>query len=123
MRTLSWVPNESLEGGDREDWTHGDLLHLKMLAMSHIEFCSLYLRSQRFRTDGFHFDPVGYSPQQGATSYNWTIHYTLEFLDAYLKHHPAAVAFLRRPPAENGVPSHLIKSTFRAAISATIAHH
>lgn len=102
-------------------WTHGDLLHLKMLAMSHIEFCSLYLRSQRFRTDGFHFDPVGYSAQQGAVSYSWTVRYTLEFLDAYLKHHHAAVAFLRRLPAENGVPPHLIDSMFRAATSATAA--
>lgn len=96
-------------------WTRGDLLHLQMLAMSHIEFCSLYLRSERFRTDGFHFDPAGYSPQQGAISYNWTVRYTLEFLDAYLRHRPEAVAFLGRAPAENGVPPHLIDSTFRAA--------
>lgn len=104
-------------------WIHGDLLHLEMLAMSHIEFCSLFLRSQRFRTDGFHFDPVGYSPQQGANSYNWTVRYTLAFLDAYLKHRPAAVAFLRRPSTENGVPPHLIDSTFSAATDATLAHH
>lgn len=109
--------------GVLSQWTHRDLLHLKMLAMSHIEFSSLFLRSQRFRTDGFHFDPVGYSPQQGAVSYNWTVRYTLEFLNAYLKHRPAAVAFLHRPPAENGVPPHLIGSTFRAATSATSVHH
>lgn len=96
-------------------WTQGDLLHLNMLAMSHIEFCSLYLRSQRFRTDGFHFDPAGYSPQQGAVSYNWTARYTLEFLDAYLKRSSAAAAFLRRMPTGNGVPPSLIDSTFRAA--------
>lgn len=104
-------------------WTEGDLLHLEMLAMSHIEFCSLFLRSQRFRTDGFHFDPAGYSPQQGADSYNWTVRYSLAFLDVYLKHRSAALAFLRDTPAENGVPPHLINSTFRAVNHAALANH
>jgi len=102
-----------------DQWTHGDLLHLTMPAMSHIEFSSLYLGSQRFRSGGFHFHPTGYSPQQGAVSYIWIVRYTLAFLDAYLKHLSAAVAFLRRPPSENGVPSHLIDSTYRAATPLT----
>lgn len=97
------------------EWTHGDLLHLQMLAMSHIEFSSLFLRSQRFRTDGFHFDPADYSPEDGAISYNWTARYTLEFLDAYLKQSAAAAAFLRQTPAANGVPPHLISASFRPA--------
>ena len=34
------------------EWTHGDLLHIHLLGVSHIEFSSLYQRSERFRTEG-----------------------------------------------------------------------
>lgn len=96
-------------------WIHGDLLHLHMLAVSHIQFSSLYQRSKRFRKEGLHFSPADYSLDDGAVSYNWTARYTLEFLDAYLKHDSVAMAFLRRTPSENDVPKHLIAATFRPA--------
>ena len=41
--------------------------------------------------------------------------YTLEFLDAYLKHEESAVLFLKRTPAENGVPKHLMAFNLRQA--------
>jgi pimeloyl-ACP methyl ester carboxylesterase len=99
------------------EWTHGDLLHVRMLAVSHIQFSSLYQRSERFRKEGLHFAPADYSLEDGAVSYNWAARYTLEFLDAYLKHDSVALAFLKRTPLENGAPKHLIAATFRPASS------
>jgi dienelactone hydrolase len=97
------------------EWTHGDLLHIRMLAMSHIQFSSLFQRSERFRREGLQFVPADYSLQDGDLSYNWVARYTLQFLNAYLKHDLAAMAYLRRTPAENGIPKHLIAASFRPA--------
>ena len=106
------------------EWTHGDLYHLQMLAISHIQFSSMFQRSERFRKEGLHFVPADYSLEEGAESYNWIARYTLEFLDAYLRHDPEAATFLRRTPSENGVPKHLIAASFgpasvKAVVSAT----
>src|SRR4051812_25175028 len=48
------------------EWTHGDLLHVHVLAMSHIEFSSLYQRSERFRKEALQFVPADYSLEDGA---------------------------------------------------------
>jgi pimeloyl-ACP methyl ester carboxylesterase len=96
-------------------WTRGDLLHVQMLAMSHIQFSSMFQRSQRFQKEGSHFAPADYSLEEGAVSYNWVAQYILKFLGAYLKHDSADAAFLKRTPAENGVPKHLISVSFRPA--------
>jgi pimeloyl-ACP methyl ester carboxylesterase len=96
-------------------WTRGDLLHVQMLAMSHIQFSTMFQRSQRFQKEGSHFAPADYSLEEGAVSYNWIAEYTLKFLSTYLKHDSADAAFLKRTPAENGVPRHLIAATFRPA--------
>jgi pimeloyl-ACP methyl ester carboxylesterase len=97
------------------EWTHGDLLHVRMLAVSHIQFSSLYQRSERFRLEALQFSPADYSLEEGATSYNWMARYSLEFLNAYLKQDVTAMSFLKHTPAENGVSKHLIASTFRMA--------
>jgi dienelactone hydrolase len=97
------------------EWTHGDLLHTRLLAISHIQFSSLYQRSERFRKEGTRFAPADYSLEEGAVSYNWMARYTLEFLNAYLKHEESAVLFLKRTPAENGVPKHVTAVTLRQA--------
>ena len=97
------------------EWTHGDLLHVRMPAMSHIQFSSLYQRSERFRKEGLQFAPADYSLEEGATSYNWMVRYTLEFLNAYVKHNGSAMLFLKRTPVENGVPRHLMAISFRPA--------
>ena len=97
------------------EWTDGDLLHVRLLGISHIQFSSLYQRSERFRKEGMHFVPADYSLEDGAASYNWMARYTLEFLNAYLEHQESAELFLKRTPAENGVPKHLIAVTLRQA--------
>jgi dienelactone hydrolase len=97
------------------EWTRGDLIHVRMLAISHIQFSSLYQRSERFKKEGIQFVPADYSLEDGSISYNWIARYTLEFLNAYLKNDSQAGVFLKRSPAENGVPQHLIAITSRKA--------
>ena len=46
--------------------------------------------------------------------YAWIARYTLEFLNAYLKHDAQAMAFLKKTPAEVGVPPHMLTVDFRA---------
>jgi hypothetical protein len=97
------------------EWTHGDLVHIRLLAVSHIQFSSLYQRSERFRKEAQQFSPADYSLEEGAESYNWMARYTLEFLNAYLRHDANAALFLKRTPAENGVPRHLVAASIRSA--------
>jgi dienelactone hydrolase len=97
------------------EWTHGELLHVRLLAISHIQLSSLYQRSERFRKEGLQFAPADYSLEDGAESYNWMARYLMEFLNAYLKHDPIASQFITRSPAENGVPKHLITVSLRHA--------
>ena len=96
-------------------WTHGDLVHIHLLAVSHIQFSSLYQRSERFGKEAQQFSPADYLLQEGAESYNWMARYTLEFVDAYLKRNAAAMEFLKRTPQENHVPQHLMAAQFRPA--------
>ena len=98
------------------EWTHGDLIHIHLLAMSHIQFSTLYQRSERFRKEGPHFSPADYSLQDGAISYNWMARYTLAFLQAYLNGDQASHQFLNTSPAGNGVPAHLMSSSVRQAV-------
>jgi dienelactone hydrolase len=95
------------------EWTHGDLVNIQMLAMSHIQFSSLYERSERFQREAMHFAPADYSLEEGATSYNWMARYVSEFLNAYLNNKDEARGFLARSPAENGVPRHLMSASVR----------
>ena len=48
------------------EWTHGDLLHIHLLGVSHIQFSSLYQRSERFGREALQFSPADYSLQEGA---------------------------------------------------------
>jgi hypothetical protein len=86
-----------------------------LLAVSHIQFSSLYQRSERFGKEAQQFSPADYLLQEGAESYNWMARYTLEFVDAYLKRNAAAMEFLKRTPQENHVPQHLMAAQFRPA--------
>lgn len=97
------------------EWTHGDLIHVRMLAMSHIQFSSTYQRSERFRKEALHFSPEDYSLDEGAQSYGWIAVFTRQFLSAYLKHDPDAQAFLARTALENGAPRHLFFVSVRKA--------
>ena len=91
---------------------HGDLLTVDMLGMAHAEFSSMFQRresAQRFWEN----QVADYDRNDANTSYAWVALYTLNFLDAYVKHDPSAKAFLENPPSENGVPKHFMGIKFR----------
>ena len=97
-------------------WTHGDLVSVEMLGLIHPEFNSLSQRSERYWNADFpHRSETDITRDDGATGYAWVTDYTREFLDAYLKHDPSAMAFLKRSPEENQVPKHVLNPSFRVA--------
>ena len=95
-------------------WIHGDLLTVNMLGMAHPEFSSMFQRresAQRFAEN----QVADYGRDDANTSHAWVALYTLNFLNAYLKHDASAKAFLERTPAENGVPRHFMGIKVRTA--------
>jgi tetratricopeptide (TPR) repeat protein len=96
-------------------WTHGDLITVDDMALVHVEHSSIYQRNERTWT-GYASDHKGdYTRADGIVGYGWVARYTLVFLDAYLKHDAEAMAFLKKTPAENGVPPHMMTVDFRTA--------
>jgi pimeloyl-ACP methyl ester carboxylesterase len=125
---LCFTRNVSLEDLENDDappadkigpnvlntWIHGDLLTVNMLGMAHPEFSSMFQRresAQRFAEN----QVADYGREDANTSYAWVALYTLNFLNAYLKHDASAKTYLERTPAENGVPKHFMGITFRPA--------
>ena len=96
-------------------WTHGDLVTVHMLGMVHQEFSSMYQRNEDVWKDFAEGQKADYGREDGIPGYAWVARYTLEFLDAYLKHDAAAMAWLKKTPAENGVPRHFLSVSYRAA--------
>jgi dienelactone hydrolase len=92
-------------------WTHGDLLIANMLGMAHESFGSIAGMWKRFPKDK---EPDS-GPEEIMAGYAWMVRYTLQFLDAYLKHDAAAMAFLKRTPEQNGVPKRVMIAGYRAA--------
>jgi hypothetical protein len=85
-----------------------------MLGMAHPEFSSMFQRSenaQRFAEN----QVADYGREDTNTSYAWVALYTLNFLDAYLKHDGSSNAFLEETPAANGVPKHFLSIKFSPA--------
>jgi tetratricopeptide (TPR) repeat protein len=96
-------------------WTHGDLITVHMLGFVHTEHSSMFQRNEDI-WKGFAADhKADYGREDGITGYAWIARYTLQFLDAYLKHDAAAMAFLKKTPAENGVPRHFLAVNYRPA--------
>jgi pimeloyl-ACP methyl ester carboxylesterase len=125
---LCFTRNVSLEDLENDDarsedkdgpnvlnaWIRGDLFTVNMLGMAHPEFSSMFQRresAQRFAEN----QVADYGREDANASYAWGALYTLNFLDAYLKHDSSAKAFLERTPAENGVPKHFMDIRFRPA--------
>ena len=101
-------------------WIHGDLFTVNMIGMAHGEFSSMFQR--RKSAQSFAEDQIAdYGRDDANTSHAWVVRYTLNFLDASLKHDATASAFLKRTPAENGVPRHFMAISFRAAQAARLS--
>jgi tetratricopeptide (TPR) repeat protein len=95
-------------------WTHGDLITVDDMALVHTEHSSMYQRNEDIWKDYPSSHKADYSRADGIVGYAWVVRYTLEFLDAYLKHDAQAMAFLKKTPAEVGVPPHMMTVDFRA---------
>ena len=96
-------------------WTHGDLITVRMLGLVHTEFSSMYQRNEDTWKDFPEAQNADYSREDGIPGYAWVARYTLHFLNAYLKHDAEAMAYLKKTPAENGVPAHSMGVKYRAA--------
>lgn len=96
-------------------WAHGDLITVHDLALTHTEHSSMYQRNEEIWKNYPEFQKADYTREDGMIGYAWIARYTLNFLNAYLKHDTAAMTFLKRTPAENGVPQHFLAVSFRAA--------
>jgi pimeloyl-ACP methyl ester carboxylesterase len=101
-------------------WTHGDLVMVHMLGLTHAAFSSMQQRDEKTWL-GFpqeHAYRIGYQRADGAEGYAWMARYTLAFLDVYLKHSESAKTFLGKTPTENGVPRFVMAASVRTAHTA-----
>jgi len=96
-------------------WTGGDCVIVYMLGLVHEEFSSLFQRDENVWKMYSENHKADYTRADGAVGYALIARYTLNFLNAYLKHDASAAAFLRRTPAENGAPLHTVQVSFRKA--------
>jgi pimeloyl-ACP methyl ester carboxylesterase len=99
-------------------WTRGDLIVAHMLGLAHASFSSMWQRREDYWSEygNSPWQPGGYGREDAVTGYSWVAEYTLKFLDAYLKHDSAALAFLKRSAEENGAPKHVMSVRFQQGI-------
>ena len=95
-------------------WTHGDLVTIHMLGLVHTEHSSMYQRNEDVWKQFAEGRKGDYEREDGITGYAWIARYTLQFLNAYLNQDAAAMAYLKKSPAENGVPRHFLTVKLRA---------
>ena len=118
-KTYDGKPNDTIGRSVLNAWTHGDVMTVNMVGMSHPEFCSMFERMKN--ADTFAEDQVAdYGREDANASYSWVALYMLQFLNAYVKHDAAAKEFLGRTTAENGVPKHIMGILFRPGSFAEI---
>jgi tetratricopeptide (TPR) repeat protein len=96
-------------------WTHGDLVMVRMFGLVHVEFSSMYQRNEDVWRGVRDNRKGDYERKDGIAGYAWIARYTLKFLDAYLKHDPEAMAYLKKAPAGNGAPKHFMTVQYRPA--------
>ena len=117
---LSIAQAQSSEQSDEalDAWVHGDLVNVKFAGFTHAEHVAMAQRNEAIWQRLYELYPakkMQHGREKAVVSYGWLARYTLEFLNAYLKHNAAGQAFLRRMPEENGAPAGLMAAHFRAA--------
>ena len=117
MEELDPAQASKLETGPSvlNEWKHGDLITAHMLGMTHGEFCSINQRDEGFWKNFAKNEKADYGREDGIPGYAWMANYLAHFLDAYLKGDATAMAWLKKTPAENGAPKHLMSVSFREA--------
>jgi len=109
------TPSKDTEGPNvLNAWTHGDLITVEDIALVHTEHSSMYQRNEHIWKNYPRSHKADYTRADGIVGYAWVARYTLGFLDAYLKHDAQAMVFLKKTPAEAGVPPHMMTVDFRA---------
>jgi tetratricopeptide (TPR) repeat protein len=96
-------------------WTHGDLITVHMLGLTHGEFSSMFQRDENFWKGSEKYMKADYTRADGITGYAWVARYTEHFLDGYLKHDAAALDWLKKKPGDNGAPPHFLTASYRAS--------
>lgn len=99
-------------------WTHGDLIDVRMLGLTHVELSSMFQRREDLWREIFNYwqmNKADYDREDGIEGYAWLARYVLAFVDGYLKHDEASISYLKNTPAANGVPRHTMSVTYRAA--------
>jgi pimeloyl-ACP methyl ester carboxylesterase len=97
------------------EWTHGDLVTIHMLGLAHAEFSAMNQRNEAvWKKITLKND---YRREDGVPGYALVARYTQQFLDAYIKHEPAAMSYLKQAPSGAGVPAHTLTVNFRPAKS------
>ncbi|WP_260736224.1 dienelactone hydrolase family protein [Tunturiibacter lichenicola] len=95
-------------------WTHGDLITVRMLGLFHPEFCSIAYRNEElWEKELPNLQVADYDRNDGLVGYAWVMRYTRAFLDLNLKQDAEAGAFLKALPSANGVPSHTMSVKVR----------
>jgi dienelactone hydrolase len=115
MERLALDPEFTAGPNVLNEWTHGDLITVRMLALIHEQMSSMFQRSQVVWERFFKEQNADYAFEDGALGYGLIARYTLVFLDAYLKHDVNAQEYLKKTPAENEIPKHFLVESFRAA--------
>ncbi len=97
-------------------WTHGDLVLVRMLGLVHFEHSSMSQRNEDVWKRNFFEQAIAdYDRADGIAGYAWIARYTVHFLDAYLKHDAAAMAWIKKTPADKGAPNHFLSASYRPA--------
>jgi dienelactone hydrolase len=95
-------------------WTHGDLITVRMLGLFHPEFCSIAYRNEElWEKELPNLQVADYDRKDGLVGYAWVMRYTRAFLDFHLKQDAEAGVFLKALPSANGVPSHTMSVKVR----------
>jgi tetratricopeptide (TPR) repeat protein len=81
---------------------YSDVYTVSLLPMKHSDFASYALRMSQDNEFG------DYTRDEIALAHGWAARYTLHFLDAYLKHDAAGMAFINSTPAANKAPPHMM---------------
>jgi tetratricopeptide (TPR) repeat protein len=93
---------------------YANVYQLVMHPMEHVDFSSALLRTER---PGYFAE---YSRAEVEAAYYWTCHYTLEFLNAYLKGSAASRTFLDQQPVRNGAPAHMATMQHTPALAGAL---
>ncbi|MGZ8302977.1 MAG: dienelactone hydrolase family protein [Telluria sp.] len=100
---------EDMSGSFINGMVNADVYVLTLYPMGHVHFGSSYIRLD---------DPAEYkeyTPGEVSFAYSLGARYILNFLNGYLRHDAAGLAYLANRPVTNGAPPHALKMEYTPA--------